>query len=43
MRVEKIYGYVIANNYKMIGLCERKGFTMKLDEDTVKATLALCA
>jgi acetyltransferase len=42
MRLEKIYGYVIANNYKMIRLCEKKGFKSEtLDEDTVKVSLAL--
>jgi acetyltransferase len=42
MRLERIYGYVISNNYRMIGLCDKKGFRMEtLDEDTVKASLAL--
>lgn len=42
IRLEKIYGYVITNNYKMIKLCTKKGFNMEtLDEDTIKATLAL--
>jgi len=42
MRLEKICGYVIANNYKMIRLCDEKGFKMEtLDEDTVKVSLAL--
>jgi acetyltransferase len=42
MRLEKIYGYVISNNYKMIRLCDKKGFKMEtLDEDTVKVSLAL--
>ena len=25
MRMEKIYGYVIANNYKMLSMCQEKG------------------
>jgi acetyltransferase len=42
MQLEKICGYVIANNYKMIRLCDKKGFKMEtLDEDTVKVSLAL--
>jgi len=42
MRLEKIYGYVISNNYKMIRVCDKKGFKMEtLDEDTVKVSLAL--
>ena len=42
IRLEKIYGYVITNNYKMIKLCTKKGFNMEtLDEDTIKATFAL--
>jgi acetyltransferase len=42
IRLEKIYGYAIANNYKMIRLCDKKGFKMEtLDEDTVKVSLAL--
>ena len=42
MRLEKIYGYVISNNYKMIRLCDKKGFRMEtLDEDTVRVSLAL--
>ncbi|HLE74889.1 MAG TPA: bifunctional acetate--CoA ligase family protein/GNAT family N-acetyltransferase [Candidatus Bathyarchaeia archaeon] len=42
MRLAKIYGYVIFNNYKMIRLCDKKGFKMEtLDEDTVKVSLAL--
>jgi len=40
--LEKIYGYVISNNYKMINLCTKKGFKMEtLDENMVRATLAL--
>jgi acetyltransferase len=42
MRLEKIYGYAIPNNYKIIQLCEKKGFKVEtLDEDTVKVSLAL--
>jgi RimJ/RimL family protein N-acetyltransferase len=42
MRLEKIYGYVISNNYKMIRVCDKKGFKMEtLDEDTIKVSLAL--
>jgi acetyltransferase len=42
MQLEKICGYVIANNYKMIRLCDKKGFKMEtLDEDTVKVSLAV--
>jgi acetyltransferase len=42
MRLEKICGYVIANNYKMMQICDKKGFKMEtLDEDTVKLTLSL--
>jgi acetyltransferase len=42
MQLEKIYGYVIPNNYKMINLCDKKGFKIEtLDEDTVKVSLTL--
>jgi acetyltransferase len=42
VRLEKIYGYVIPNNYKMLKICEKKEFKMEtLDEDTVKVSLAL--
>ena len=42
MRLEKLFGYVLANNYKMMRLCEKKGFEMEtLDEETVKASLIL--
>jgi acetyltransferase len=42
MRVNKIYGYVSAYNYKMRQLCEKKGFKVeKLDEETVTASLFL--
>jgi acetyltransferase len=42
MRVDKIYGYVSANNYKMLQLCKKKGFRVEpFDEETVKASLFL--
>ena len=42
MRLERIFGYVMANNYKMLRLCGKKGFSLEpLDEDTVKLSLAL--
>jgi acetyltransferase len=42
MRVDKIYGYVSANNYKMLQLCKKKGFKVEtFDEETTKASLVL--
>ncbi len=42
MHLQKIYGLVLANNYKMMGLCSAKGFkTEPFDEDTLKVTLNL--
>ncbi len=42
MRVDKIYGYVSANNYRMLRLCKKKGFKLEtLDEETVIASLPL--
>jgi acetyltransferase len=42
MRVDKIYGYVSANNYKMLQLCKKKGFKVEIfDEETTKASLFL--
>ncbi len=42
MRLNKIYGYVSANNYKMLQLCKKKGFKVEtLDEETTKAALFL--
>ena len=42
MRVDKIYGYVSTNNYKMLQLCEKKGFKVEtFDEETTKASLFL--
>jgi acetyltransferase len=42
MRVDKIYGYVSANNYKMLQLCKKKGFKVEtFDEETIKASLFL--
>jgi ribosomal protein S18 acetylase RimI-like enzyme len=42
MRVDKIFGYVSANNFKMLQLCKKKGFKVeKLDEETVIASLSM--
>jgi acetyltransferase len=42
MRLEKISAYVLSNNYKMLKLCEKKGFKAeRLDEETVEASLVL--
>jgi hypothetical protein len=42
MHVEKIYGYTIPDNYKMINLSIKKGFeTTILDEYTIKMTLTM--
>jgi acetyltransferase len=42
MHVEKIYGYVSANNYKMLQLSKKKGFRVEtFDEETTKASLSL--
>jgi acetyltransferase len=42
MRLEKIFAFVLSDNYKMLRLCEKKGFkTEILDEETVKASLVL--
>ncbi len=42
MRIEKIFGYVIANNYKMLQLCNKKGFKVESwDEETAKTSLTL--
>jgi acetyltransferase len=42
MRVDKIYGYVSVNNYKMLQLCRKKGFKVEtFDEETTKASLFL--
>jgi acetyltransferase len=42
MRVDNIYGFVSANNYKMLQLCKKKGFTVEtFDEETTKASLFL--
>jgi acetyltransferase len=42
MRLERIFGYVMSNNYKMLELCKKKGFKMETLEDgeTVRASLA---
>lgn len=42
MRVDRIYGYVSANNPKMLSMCRKKGFRVEpLDEETVQASLVL--
>jgi acetyltransferase len=42
MRLERIFALVLSDNYKMLRLCEKKGFkTERLDEETVKASLVL--
>jgi acetyltransferase len=43
MRLERIFGYVMSNNYKMLELCKKKGFEMETldDGETVRASLAL--
>ena len=42
MRVDKIYGYVSASNYKMLQLCKKKRFKVEIfDEETTKASLFL--
>ena len=42
MRLERIFGYVMANNYKMLRMCAKMDFGLEpLDEDTVKLSLAL--
>ncbi len=42
MRLERIFGYVMANNYKMLRMCAGKCFGLEpLDEDMVKLSLAL--
>jgi len=42
MDLEMIYGFVIANNPKMVNLCRKKGFRIEpYDEELVKATLNL--
>ncbi|MEM4734031.1 MAG: GNAT family N-acetyltransferase, partial [Candidatus Bathyarchaeia archaeon] len=42
MRLEWIFGYVLPNNYKMLRMCAKMGFTSEqLDEETVKLALAL--
>ena len=40
--LEKIYGYVMANNYKMLNLCNSLGFkTEEVDDETALMTLDL--
>ncbi|MFB3887866.1 MAG: bifunctional acetate--CoA ligase family protein/GNAT family N-acetyltransferase [Candidatus Bathyarchaeia archaeon] len=42
MRLEKVFGFVVANNYKMLRVCERLGFSKEeYDENTLKVTLPL--
>ncbi|MEM3377406.1 MAG: bifunctional acetate--CoA ligase family protein/GNAT family N-acetyltransferase [Candidatus Bathyarchaeia archaeon] len=42
MRLEWIFGYVLSNNYKMLRMCAKMGFSLEpLDEETVKLSLAL--
>jgi acetyltransferase len=41
MRVQRIYGYVMADNENMLRLCKKKGFQMEtLDEETVLTSLS---
>ena len=40
-RLEKLFAYVLSNNYKMLNLCKKKGFRLEsLDDETVKASLS---
>jgi acetyltransferase len=42
MHLDKIYGYVLTSNYKMVNMCSKKGFTSEaFDEETVKLSLTL--
>jgi acetyltransferase len=42
VRVDKIFGYVIASNYKMLNMCKKKGFEIEtFDDDTLIAILSL--
>ncbi|MCW4044633.1 MAG: bifunctional acetate--CoA ligase family protein/GNAT family N-acetyltransferase [Candidatus Bathyarchaeota archaeon] len=42
MRLERIFGYVSAYNYKMLRMCAKIGFDLEpLDEETVKLVLTL--
>jgi len=42
MRLERIFAHVLPNNFKMMRLCEKKGFKMEtLDEETLRASLSL--
>ena len=42
MRVNRIYGYVSSNNFKMLQLCKKKGFKVEtFDEETTKTSLIL--
>jgi len=42
LKLERIWGYVLANNYTMLCMCKAKGFSSEpLDEETVKLSLTL--
>lgn len=42
LQLEKVFGYVLADNLKMRRLCEKKGFKIEAyDEDVAKLTLTL--
>lgn len=43
LRLQKIFGYVMSDNHKMLELCKKKGFKLETldDEETLKASLAL--
>ncbi|MEM3357132.1 MAG: acetate--CoA ligase family protein [Candidatus Bathyarchaeia archaeon] len=42
MRLERIFGYVMSDNHKMLHMCAKMGFSLEpLDEETVKLSLAL--
>ena len=41
-RLEKIYGYIMSDNYKMLNLCEGLGFkTENLEDEVIVLSLAL--
>jgi hypothetical protein len=42
LHLDKVYGYTVPDNYRMINLSIKKGFkTEKLDDYTVKMLLAM--
>ncbi|MGF3521479.1 MAG: bifunctional acetate--CoA ligase family protein/GNAT family N-acetyltransferase [Candidatus Bathyarchaeia archaeon] len=42
LQLEKVFGYVLADNSRMLRLCEKKGFKIEsCDEDVAKLTLTL--